>query len=74
MGTQQRLPGVRVAPSTFSVTCSYNWRVGWSARLATPGDVAGVYRTREYDGLTADELLDVLASEVAQLLAAGTDY
>lgn len=72
--TQQQLPGVRVAPSSFSVAAQYDWRSGWSFRLSWRSSVDVGFSHRDYDGLIGAELVDVLSSELEQLVGGGRDF
>lgn len=57
-----------VAPSHIYLSCHYDWRTGWGLKVTTPGQEPGTTSTREYDGLTHPELIDVVDSELERVL------
>lgn len=60
----------RVAPDAINFAMRYEWPTGWSlaVHVHVPGEPSdAAYRSR-YDGLTADELFDVVDVECATVL------
>ena len=60
-----------IAPTGVTVTCSYHWRSGWNTRISRLPGADGRWEHRDYEGLATDELLDVVAAELARVLGLG---
>ena len=66
--TQQKLPSRRPAPSSIAVTAQYDWRSGWSLRFAWRASGDSHFSWHDYSTLSGPELVDVVASELEQLV------
>jgi hypothetical protein len=59
----------RIAPSAVSVQCTYDWRFGWSARIAVPTDDGLEWTADVYGPCSARELVDVVAAALEGAIA-----
>lgn len=62
------VPMFRIAPSAVSVHCSYDWRFGWSARVAVPTDDGGSWIAEVYGPCSASELVDAVGAALQAAL------
>lgn len=61
-----------IAPSAVSVHCSYDWRFGWSARIAVPGADGATWLAETYGPCTPAELVDAVAAALSSALEGRT--
>lgn len=56
---------LRIAPSVVTVQCTYDWRFGWTARVALPIDGGRRWLSETYGPCSPSELVDAVSSALA---------
>jgi hypothetical protein len=62
-------PMFSVAPSLVQISCTYDWRFGWSARLSVPLGSEGHWLAETYGPCSPEELVDAVAGALAAALS-----
>lgn len=61
-----------IAPSFIQLSCTYDWRFGWSARIAVPAPDGVSWLTETYGPCSAGELVDAASAALEAALAGRT--
>ena len=57
-----------IAPNVVTVHCTYDWRFGWSARIALPIDGGRRWLSETYGPCSPSELVDAVAGALETAL------